>query len=219
MGPVSVSTTGAKRNFRGVSPEERKAQRRQRLLEAGLETFGARGFHAVGVRDVCTVAKLTERYFYESFANREALFLAVYQEAARRIHDAIAVAHASARPEVTAFARAGLEATLRTFRDDPRIARIVLIEAFAVADLGEARLVVSQAFADEIATVAKAFYPDYAERHVVPEIVGNGLYGSTVYIALRWALEGFREPLEVVLEHCMLFYEALELRMRQSTLP
>ncbi len=214
---VATPATTGKRNFRGVSPEDRKAERRKRLVEAGLEAFGVHGFLAVGVRDICAVAKLTERYFYESFENREALFAAVYSEAARRIREAIAAAHARARPEPTEFARAGLEATLRTFRDDPRIARILLLEMLAVSSVGEIRLVESQAFADEIAAIAKAFHPDIAEKHLRADIIGNGLYGATVYIAMRWALEGFREPLPVVLEHCLLFYEALEQKMRATS--
>lgn len=213
---VSVTPAPGKRNFRGVSPEARQAERRKRLVEAGLAGFGLHGFHGVGVREICGLAKLTERYFYESFENREALFVAVYIEAAQRIRSAIAAAHAKARPEPTAFARAGLEATLRTFRDDPRIARILLLEELSVAavSVGRTRIVESQAFAAEIAAITKAFHPDIAEKHLRAEIIGNGLYGSTVYIAMRWALEGFREPLEVVLEHCLLFYEALEQRMR-----
>jgi AcrR family transcriptional regulator len=211
---VSTPAATGKRNFRGVSPEDRKAERRKRLVEAGLEAFGVHGFLAVGVREICGLAKLTERYFYESFENREALFAAVYMEAAQRIRTAIAAAHAKARPEPTAFARAGLEATLRTFRDDPRIARILLLEMFAVSNVGEVRLVESQAFADEIAAITKAFHPDIDEKHLNADIIGNGLYGATVYIAMRWALEGFRAPLEVVLDHCVLFYEALEEKMR-----
>src|SRR5262245_30805543 len=117
--PVTDSAAPVRRHFRGVSPEERQAQRRARIVEAGIELFGVKGFHGVGVRDVCAAAKLTERYFYESFENREALFLTVYQEAARRIRVAVAEAHAKAEPEAVAVARAGLEATLRGFRDDP----------------------------------------------------------------------------------------------------
>ena len=216
MAFVSTPATTGKRNFRGVSPEDRKAERRKRLVEAGLEAFGVHGFRGVGVREICGLAKLTERYFYESFENREALFGAVYSEAAQRIREAIAAAHAKARPIPTEFARAGLEATLRTFRDDPRIARILLLEMFAVSSVGEVRLVESQAFADEIAAITKTFHPDIGEKHLSADILGNGLYGATVYIAMRWALEGFREPLPVVLEHCLLFYEALEEKMRTA---
>src|SRR5689334_2593599 len=174
-GLVTFPAAPVRRHFRGVSPEERQAQRRERLVEAGLDAFGARGFHGVGVRDVCALAKLTERYFYESFENREALFLAVYQEAARRIRVAVATAHAKAEPSPSAFARSGLEATLRSFRDDPRLARILLLEVFAVGSaIGEARFDVSQAFADDIAAIAKGFHPSAADTGISPELIANG---------------------------------------------
>lgn len=77
------------RPFRGVPSDERQAQRRRQLVEAGLDAFGTRGFHLTGVRDVCASARLTERYFYESFKNLEALFLAVYEAAVERVRSAV----------------------------------------------------------------------------------------------------------------------------------
>src|ERR1700761_6709612 len=82
-----VSPTG--RPFRGVPSAERQAPRRRQIVEAGLDAFGTRGFHLTGVRDVCAAARLTERYFYESFKNREALFLAVYDEAVERMREVV----------------------------------------------------------------------------------------------------------------------------------
>jgi AcrR family transcriptional regulator len=65
------------RPWRGVSATERTAERRERLIEAALEVFATRGYSASTVRDVCREAGLTERYFYESFRNREALLAAL----------------------------------------------------------------------------------------------------------------------------------------------
>jgi hypothetical protein len=80
----TLSNDKKKRSFRGVSAEQRQAERQQKLLEAGLQCFGTHGFYKVTVREICAEAKLTERYFYESFKNTESLLVAVYQ---RLIHD------------------------------------------------------------------------------------------------------------------------------------
>src|SRR5512139_3717483 len=52
------------RHYGGVSAQERKAARRERLLDAGLQLFGTPGGDRVTVSAVCAEAGLTERYFY-----------------------------------------------------------------------------------------------------------------------------------------------------------
>ena len=48
------------RPYGGVSAQERMTERRERLLEAGLEEFGTRGFGQTGVKDICRQAGLTD---------------------------------------------------------------------------------------------------------------------------------------------------------------
>ena len=203
----------AQRRFRGLAPEERQSQRRAQLMEAGLEVFGARGFHGAGVRDICAQAKLTERYFYESFQNREALFLAVYQEATRRIEarmlEALATVPLSTPSEAT---RAGLRAVLELFRQDPRIARVTLLEVLTLGTVDTA-FEVSASFAQIIEQLTLAQYPGLGAHGWNARMLATGLYGSTIHIAQRWTLDGFKEPLEQVLEHCALFYEAAAVKM------
>src|SRR5690606_15596861 len=81
-GVVKVSEKPGKnsRTFRGQSTDERKAERKARFIEAGIRVFGERGFHATTVREICGAAKLTERYFYESFENMSQLFIAVFAD-------------------------------------------------------------------------------------------------------------------------------------------
>ena len=52
----------------GTTLADRRADRRRRLLDVGLDLLGSRGSAAVSVRSVCRTAQLTDRYFYESFA-------------------------------------------------------------------------------------------------------------------------------------------------------
>jgi AcrR family transcriptional regulator len=89
MGPGTARTWG------GSTLDDRRDARRERLLEVGLELLGGpEGPAAVSVRSVCRHAKLTDRYFYESFADRDELLLAVYDrvagQARRALADAVA---------------------------------------------------------------------------------------------------------------------------------
>ena len=65
------------RQFKGLSLSERKEARREKLIEAGIATYGTLGFFRDG-KDVCQEAKLTERYFYESFKKSEDLFQTIF---------------------------------------------------------------------------------------------------------------------------------------------
>lgn len=61
------------RPYRGVSADDRRADRRARLKEACLELIGAEGVVAVTAEAVSGRAGLTKRYFYESYGGRDAL--------------------------------------------------------------------------------------------------------------------------------------------------
>lgn len=81
-----------RRSYGGLSAEQRQAVRRARLLDAGLELLGTAGWTATTMTAVCREAGLTERYFYESFADRDALAEAVFDRLAVGAREAILVA-------------------------------------------------------------------------------------------------------------------------------
>mgnify|MGYP003715986655 CR=1 FL=1 len=58
--------------------DERRQRRHEALLTAGVALLGASDGPSVSVRAACRSAGLTERYFYESFADKNALVEAVY---------------------------------------------------------------------------------------------------------------------------------------------
>jgi AcrR family transcriptional regulator len=55
---------------------------RNRLLDAGVEAFAAKGYHATRVDDVVKLARTSHGTFYLYFANKEALFGALAGEVA-----------------------------------------------------------------------------------------------------------------------------------------
>ena len=68
----------------------------QRLLNAGVEVFAKRGYHAARVDDIVKVAKTSHGTFYLYFANKEDLFRALAEEVATEMR-----ALADALPPVT----------------------------------------------------------------------------------------------------------------------
>jgi AcrR family transcriptional regulator len=119
------SSSGVTRPWRGISAGDRLAERRQRLLDAGLELFGTRGVAATGIGDICEQAGLTKRYFYESFATIDELAEAVFQQITDRIAERvipgiIAGGGSDPRPALTAWVEAVV--------GDPRVVRILAVE-------------------------------------------------------------------------------------------
>lgn len=54
--------TSPARTYRGVSQDERRAQRRSQLIGAAIQVYGERGYRQATVKAVCEAAGLTERY-------------------------------------------------------------------------------------------------------------------------------------------------------------
>ena len=93
MWPVG-SAAQAPRRYRGITASERRAQRRERLLQAGLELFGTQGYASTSIRAVSAEASMNSRYFYESFSSREDLLYYVYE---RIVQDIVSADNRSVR--------------------------------------------------------------------------------------------------------------------------
>ncbi|MCU1686508.1 MAG: TetR family transcriptional regulator [Amycolatopsis sp.] len=134
------------RTWAGTTLDDRKAARHRLLLDAGLDLLGTTGSAAVSVRAVCRHAKLTERYFYESFADREQLVLAVYEHVGAQAHQALLDAVREA-PEPAARAEAAVTAFVELMVDDPRKGSVLLLAPLTDPALSQRGVELLPAFA------------------------------------------------------------------------
>jgi AcrR family transcriptional regulator len=146
------------RSWRGVSAEDRRSERRAALIEAGLEIIGTQGWASTTVRGVCRQAGLTERYFYESFDDHEALLLAVYEHVLLEGIQAVLAGAAQAPHDVRATARAGVAAAVDFMTDDPRKGRVLILEATANETLQHRRVEAVRTQAALLSEFAKDFF-------------------------------------------------------------
>lgn len=121
------------RAYGGISPEQRKAERRAKLLQAGLQLFTSAGFAATKISGLCTEAGVSTRNFYEEFASKEDLL--------RDLHDLInATAFAQVRTALSELESADVAVRITTLLDvfvrsvtaDPRAPRLNYVEAVGV---------------------------------------------------------------------------------------
>ncbi|OXR42123.1 HTH-type transcriptional repressor FabR [Nocardia cerradoensis] len=126
-----VST--APKLWRGQTLQDRSGERRELLLDCAFDLLGTAGAGAVTMRAVTRQANLSPRYFYESFAGREALILAVYDRAEAALRERLSVIAAGTDPH--AAIRSALQTCADFFDEDPRRARVLLREPLADDDL------------------------------------------------------------------------------------
>jgi AcrR family transcriptional regulator len=205
MGKVS----SVPRTYRGASAEERRARRRAMLLEGGLELLGTEGLARTTVRGICARAGLTDRYFYENFADRDALILTVFDDlAAQGIRSVLAAAAAAPR-EAHAQARTGVEAAVAFLVDDPRRGRVLLLEAHASEPLQRRRHETLRLAARVLSDQARAFFGPAALPEKDMELTALTLVGGMVELLSTW-LNG---ELAVSREHLADFLVALLITM------
>ena len=119
----------AGRVYGGVTGEQRIAERRRKLIEAGMNLFGSADSGLVRVKDVVTEAGLTERYFYESFSDLDALFDAVLEQANETVERAVNAAVVNAPDDNISRMSIVMRTTTDTLARDPRMIRVIFIEA------------------------------------------------------------------------------------------
>ncbi|XQE78421.1 TetR/AcrR family transcriptional regulator [Streptomyces microflavus] len=126
----------AERSWGGTKLADRRAARRQTLLDTAERLAGEEGCAAVTVRSVCRQARLTDRYFYESFAGRDDLLLAAFERVADEARSALEKAVALSDPQLEVRARAAVSAFVALVLDAPHKGRLLLLEPFADPVLG-----------------------------------------------------------------------------------
>ena len=102
----------------GVPLQDRQTLRRDELIAAGVDVLGGAGGGALTVRGVCRAAGLTERYFYESFDDRDDFVRAVYDHVCST---AMTTLTSSTTP------RDAVERFVALMVDDPVRGRVLLI--------------------------------------------------------------------------------------------
>jgi AcrR family transcriptional regulator len=174
------------RTYRGITAEQRQAERRERLIEAGLELFGTLGYAHTSVRAVSAGANLNSRYFYESFSSRDDLLYCVYKRITAEI---FARAREAMAPDYTLEeqARAGLQAAWAVVTEDRRKARIVAVEVVGVSErLERLRHETRRALAQLTADNALAMIGPGVRLRLNPVLTARFLMGGVVEVLLEW---------------------------------
>ena len=197
------------RTWRGQTTDQRRAERRERLIEAGIELFGTRGYANTPVKAICEEAGLTERYFYEAFADREALLDEIFTQGLESCRSATLDAIHSSK-DLEGSMRAGLTAFARELTRDPRRARIQEIEVVGVSpELERKRRDSIHAFAR---ILVERTLELGGEEQIGPlrlDVIALGLVGSVNEQLIDYVLGYLDIPLEDLIENQVAAFSAV----------
>jgi AcrR family transcriptional regulator len=112
----------------GQASAKVKEHQRARIHAATIELVGEGGYEVLTVRGIARAAGVSNRTFYENFADKEECFRATYELIIRHTLREILAARHREHGSRTKM-RAGFQAFVREVSDKPKAARLALVEA------------------------------------------------------------------------------------------
>jgi AcrR family transcriptional regulator len=194
---MSVSSSNTNNNtgrtYAGVSLVERKKLRKKQFLEAGLRHFGCCGFRNATVRSLCKEAKLTDRYFYESYSGLENLLVSVYEDCMTKLSKEIveAIIQGYQGGDAESAIISGLDKYFEVL-EDPNIARICMVELEGISpEVNELYYRYIDAFAEILIEMAQHAFPNMKIERKQQEIIATSLVGAMRQAATNWLVNGY----------------------------
>lgn len=171
--------------YRGVSAERRRAERRERLMEATLEVW-ADPERRTTMTAVCAEASLSERYFYESFTDLDEALRAVLDATAEEIERISTAASEAAGQDPVARTTAMVEAFVDLIARDSRKGRVAIVEAGAMPELRQRRTELMRHFAHRAATEAREMFGPSGRSETEDEVAGLLFIGGMAELVTAW---------------------------------
>ncbi len=171
------------RTYGGLSAEQRSSRRRAALLDAALDQLADGGVNSVTKSAVCSRAGLNDRYFYQHFADRDALLATLIAETAERGIATAVAAMADAGGSVAAQLYSAGDAALTFLTSDPRLKALVVGPHNDVSH--RARVSAQHSIANAMAAVVRGF-TDTPVAGIEVEMVSYTVVSGLVELAAAW---------------------------------
>lgn len=179
------------RTIRGLDAEQRRAERREQLLDAALKLFAAEGYLGTSIEQICSTAFIGTKSFYELFASREECYLALLQRTSERLEERMAGAAAQATGNERQEAPRLLATFVHALVDDPRITRVTFGMASGISAAVERQRRTNRRWAAGFLVQLWDRYdgPQPEEQRAVRHSVAIGLVGGMFDLISDWLLE------------------------------
>jgi AcrR family transcriptional regulator len=193
----SAATVRRGETYGGQSRREREADRRDRIMAAGLQLFAERDYDDVTVADICALAKISKRYFYEDFADREELLLAVHRQQNDWLVGGMAAAVPRQVSDVEDVLRPAMGALVRMLSEHPDRGRVIYINA---PRMELRRRGLMRKDAEVVGRLVRRAVPKPRDK-VLFERMMLGLTAGVTEIIIDWLFGGMPGNREVLIDH------------------
>jgi AcrR family transcriptional regulator len=157
--------------------DRRKAESRQRLLQAARALFIERGYHATRPQDIARAADVGHGTFYLHFADKRACFLA-FAEAARQELEAFIAARLAGIAGVEPQLRALLAALMDYAEQNPGVLKAAMTDVSVIAsEAREGEGLVERWAAEWAARITAAAREGALRRDYDAAVIGHAIVG------------------------------------------
>ncbi|WP_183096243.1 TetR/AcrR family transcriptional regulator [Nocardioides stalactiti] len=189
------------RKYGGKSAEQRRAERRTQLVDAAVEIWQEQGWAAVTMRGVCAQAGLTDRYFYESFTDRDALLGTVWDQQRDETLAMMYVALAEQGDgDALDLLNAVLVKVVRHIADEPARAQIIFGDHAGSVVLEQRRRDTLQMATDLMIEMGRQFLRDDVDERALRINTLLGI-GGFVELMLAWRSGLVESGTDEIVEH------------------
>ncbi len=191
----------------GRSRSEKRDATRRALLEAALNVFGEKGYHASAVDDIVSRAGRSKGAAYFHFPSKEAIFRSLVRELAAMLVGRI---EREIEDEPTAVARldAALLSVIDIFTKHRTLARIMFIEiAGAGRPFSQDLMFVRQQFAELIRVNLDAAVAEGTIPPCDSNLIATAWFGALNEVVVQWLHDPDRNSLHTrfpALRHLLL---------------
>ncbi|WP_370246754.1 TetR/AcrR family transcriptional regulator [Nocardioides sp.] len=183
---MTESGSGSRRRYGGKTAEERREERRDQVLRAGLAIWQEQGWAAVTMRGVCSRAGLTDRYFYESFRDRDDLLGTLFDQVRDETLASLLTAFETAGDRTAGGQlRQALQTIVTSLTEDPERAQVLFGDHAGSAVLEQRRRDTVALTTDLMVTLARPFLRADTDESALRVDTLFGL-GGFVEVVLAW---------------------------------
>ena len=173
-----------------MEPPISRPPTRERILDAALNIFSAKGFHDTKLDEIVAEGGISKGSIYFHFPNKEKLFIALVDQFADLIERRAKEAIEGQAPGIQRV-RAALEAVLETFGKYRRPAKLLLVQAVGLGSVFERkRLEVNDRFAQLIQIYLDEAIADGDIAPVNSHIVAHAWMGAIYNVVIQWVYTG-----------------------------
>lgn len=183
--------------YAGKSASTRQRERKAQLLQAGINLIGKQGYAAATVEAVCSEAKLTKRYFYQIFGDRETLLIAAYTAVYSEFMASILAAAAPYRSQPRELVQAGLTQVYSFVQQNPDKARVIMVEGLSArGGLGKTYNKSYNEFVSLLVSFTEPFLGDNKPNEAILTVMAKGAVGVIIHLCQEWMSSEFEQPMQ-----------------------